>query len=141
MQAGPQLQPQPRPMQPAPPSSGGQWVQTQQYGWVWMPYGEQYVSTPRPAPGIVVYPSAYVYRPVYGWTWLTAPWIWGAGPRVSFSVGPRYYGWYHRPFIGHRAFGGYRGGVRVPFRGGVRGHVNTGHFGRGHFSYGHRGHR
>lgn len=137
MQAGPQYQAQPG--QPAP-TAGGQWVFTQQYGWLWMPYGDQYVYTPQATTG-VVYPYEYVYRPVYGWTWITAPWVWGWGPRVYFSIGPRYYGWHHRPFFGHRVFGGFRGGVRVPFRGGFRGHISPGHFGRGHFSFGHRGHR
>ena len=37
----------------------------------------------------------YVLYPVYGWCWLTAPWLWGAGPMPYFGVvGPRYYVWF-----------------------------------------------
>jgi hypothetical protein len=118
-------------------------VFTQQYGWVWMPYGDQYVYSPEGAVG-AAYPSAYVYRPVYGWTWLAAPWVWGVGPRIYFSVGPRYYGWYGHRF-GHRGYarpvirgyGGYRGGY---VRGGYGGY--RGYGGRGHVIIrGHGGHR
>ncbi len=35
------------------------------------------------------------HYPVYGWCWLTAPWLWGAGPMPYFGVvGPRYYVWF-----------------------------------------------
>jgi len=130
----------PAPAQPAPPSASGQWIQTQQYGWVWMPYGDQYVYTPE---GGGAYPYGYVYAPAYGWTWLAAPWVWGFGPRIHFSVGrPYYYGWYRHPhFVGRghirpgvtvRGFRGpIRGGFSAPIRGGVRGHVG-GHIGIGH---------
>jgi hypothetical protein len=145
------VQPAPQ-AQPAQPSATGQWVYTQQYGWIWMPYGNQYVYTPENAVG-TAYPSAYVYYPAYGWTWLTAPWVWGWGPRVHFSVGPRYYGWWGHPhFIGgfHGRFrgpvihGGFRGpvirgGFRGPaIHGGFRGHIGGAHFG-GHISGGHVG--
>jgi hypothetical protein len=109
-------------------------VYTQQYGWIWMPYGNQYVYTPEDAGQVA--PSAYVYYPAYGWTWLTAPWVWGWGPRVYFSVGPRYYGWWGHPhFVGRGVIRGFHGG----FRGPVRGHFGGGHFGGGHFSGGHSG--
>ena len=125
--------------QPAP-SAGGQWVYTQQYGWIWMPYGDQYVY------GAGENPYEYVYYPAYGWTWITAPWLFGWGPRVYFSVGPRYFTWFHRPFIHrpfYRPFGGravLRGGVRAPIHGAFRGNVGGsrfigGHVG-GHFSGG-----
>src|ERR1700737_4895159 len=32
--------------QPQQPGPSGQWVYTDQYGWVWMPYGAQYVYEP-----------------------------------------------------------------------------------------------
>jgi len=82
-------------------SAVGQWVYTQQYGWVWMPYGSQYTYEPTQAG---VYPSEYVYYPNYGWTWLTAPWVfgWGAAPYFGVS-GPSHLGWHN-----HLAAGGWR---------------------------------
>ena len=74
--APPQQVPPPPEVQAPPPAAqaqaqaDGQWVYTQQYGWVWMPYGAQYTYEPSQAG---VYPSEYVYYPSYGWTWLTAP--------------------------------------------------------------------
>ena len=52
----------------------GQWVYTQQYGWVWMPYGDQYTYAPTQAG---TYPQEYIYSPSYGWEWLAAPWVFG----------------------------------------------------------------
>lgn len=142
-QGAPQVQ-----AQAAPPSSNGQWIYTQQYGWIYSPYGDQYVYTPEETTG-AVYPSAYVYAPTYGWTWLAAPWVWGWGPRVYFGIGgPRYYHWYGHGFY-HR--GGryyargpiYRGGYRGVIRGGYVGHhgyVGGGHYyGGGHYGGGHFG--
>jgi hypothetical protein len=122
-----------QPAQPAPPASSGQWVYTQQYGWLWMPYGDQYVSSAEGA-----YPYEYVYRPTYGWTWLTAPWVWGWGPRIYFSIGgPRHYAWFHNHWYPHRGFAGH-GVIRGPaFHGGFRGHGSSGHFG-GRGGHGHR---
>src|SRR5512140_1385165 len=44
----------------------GQWVYTDQYGWVWMPYGDAYTSVPADGYGE---PYMYLYEPAYGWTW------------------------------------------------------------------------
>jgi hypothetical protein len=83
----------------------GQWVYTQQYGWVWMPYGSQYTYTPSQAG---IYPSEYVYYPSYGWTWVTAPWVFGWGVSPYFGVyGASHFGWYNRWAGG---YGGYRPG-------------------------------
>jgi hypothetical protein len=91
-------------VQPAPAvvvtsaSVGGQWIYTGQYGWVYMPYGDEYLYTTMAAGA---YPYAYVYYPSHGWRWLTAPWVLGGGPHPYF--GPRgalAFGWYrnlHRP--------------------------------------------
>ena len=142
MQAPQRVQPAPNPSVQAQPGANGQWVYTQQYGWLWMPYGDQYVSTPQPTTGATVYPYEYVYYPSYGWTWISAPWVWGFGPRIHFSIGrPHYYPWYHRPhFVG-------RGIIRGPgrvfhpgIRGGFRGHIGGSRFG-GHLRGGHFGHR
>src|SRR5262245_53321183 len=46
-----------------PPQPAGQWVYTQQYGWLWMPYGTQYTYEG----STTVQPYSYVYYPSYGW--------------------------------------------------------------------------
>src|ERR1700758_4784488 len=74
-QAEPTDQPPPPPPQPsqemvqaqpqaqkAPAAAGGQWVRTEQYGWVWMPYGQQYTYEPSDESAT---PYEYVYRPSY----------------------------------------------------------------------------
>ena len=82
--------PGPIPEVTPPESAPGQWVYTTQYGWLWMPYGQNYVYFP-------VYgdPCMFVYYPVAGWTWIVAPWLWGWGPVPYFgpSGGSRF-GWY-----------------------------------------------
>lgn len=72
-------------------SPAGQWVHTEQYGWVWMPYGNHYTYVP-PDGGP---PSMYVYYPDSGWCWVVAPWLWGWGPRPYFGLaGPYGYAWF-----------------------------------------------
>jgi len=108
-----------------------------------MPYGNQYVSTPE-STAVDVYPSAYVYAPALGWTWLSAPWIWGWGPEVYVGIGGAHrFGWYHpRGTVWHG--GALAGGARlgVHMGGGFGGHFRGGfggHFGGGHFGgHGHR---
>src|SRR5450631_4408355 len=39
------------------PAADGQWVYTQQYGWVWMPYGDKYTHVPPDGST----PNMYVY--------------------------------------------------------------------------------
>src|SRR6266511_2427957 len=74
---------------PVPP---GQWVYTAQYGWICMPYSSAYTYAPPDGYGE---PYMYVYYPVYGWTWLAAPWVWGYGPWPAFGVGgPVFFAWY-----------------------------------------------
>jgi hypothetical protein len=81
--------------QPAAPSApAGQWVYAQQYGWIWMAYGDAYAYAPPSGYGE---PLAYVYYPTVGWTWLVAPWVWGIGPWPRFgAIGPGHFGWYAR---------------------------------------------
>ncbi|HEX9242733.1 MAG TPA: hypothetical protein VF875_09870 [Anaeromyxobacter sp.] len=82
--------PPPPPDQPAP--ADGQWVFTQQYGWVWMPYGDAYTYVP---PGNTGEPLEFVFYGAYGWTWVSAPWVWGYGASPWFGrPGPRHYAWY-----------------------------------------------
>jgi hypothetical protein len=70
----------------------GQWVQTEQYGWVWMPYSDAYTRVPSDGYGE---PYMYVYGPDLGWSWLVAPWVWGLGPWPVFGFyGSAHFGWY-----------------------------------------------
>jgi hypothetical protein len=80
--------------QPAPVATApaGQWVYTQQYGWLWMPYGAGYTSVTSPS---VAY--EYVYYPAHGWRWIYAPWVVGLGRAPHWGrLGPRHYAWYDR---------------------------------------------
>jgi len=81
-----------QPAGPAQAAGGGQWVYTSEYGWIWMPYGNQYTYE---GAANDAYPYSYVYYPSYGWTWLAAPWVWGWGPYPYFGPrGPGGFGWY-----------------------------------------------
>ncbi len=117
--------PQSPPGQEAPK---GQWVHTSQYGWVWMPYGNDYTNVP--ADGGT--PNMYVYYPEVGWSWVLAPWLWGWGPRPYFgAVGWGYFGWYGVGMGHWYGWGGpyYRAGYygRGYFRGGSWHGVSHGH--------------
>jgi hypothetical protein len=80
---------------PPPPATGtpdGQWVYTQQYGWVWMAYDDLYTWAPPNGSGE---PLEYVYYPSYGWEWVAAPWVWGIGPWPYFGrPAPNRFAWY-----------------------------------------------
>lgn len=119
---------------PQPPPPQGQWVNTAQYGWIWVPAGTTSVA-------IGDVPSVYMYTPTYGWTWYASPWGWGPfaygawvsqpgafgfrvwhrgaygwgwhmGPRVNVQVGGGYPGYYGHPrrhyYGGHRSHWGGR---------------------------------
>src|ERR1700759_269437 len=93
-------QPAPQAAEQAPAT--GQWVYTQQYGWVWMPYGDQYTYAPTQEGA---YPQEYVYYPSYGWTWVAAPWVFGWGASPYWGIyGTAHFGWY-----GRLGVGGWRG--------------------------------
>ncbi len=77
---------------PAQLAENGQWVYTSQYGWVFMPYGDEYVYTPPVSTG---QPYFYVYYPTFGWRWVVAPWVWGIGPHPYFGrLGAWRFPWY-----------------------------------------------
>jgi len=103
--------PAPAPPQAAPPAAApsGQWVNTDQYGWLWMPYDRQYTYVPA---DLRAFPDMYVYYPAYGWRWVVAPWVYGYGPAPYWGTsGPRYFVWYSRPWFrvgGYWGWGGYR---------------------------------
>ncbi|HXJ80872.1 MAG TPA: hypothetical protein VMS64_19610 [Candidatus Methylomirabilis sp.] len=120
-QPPPMAEPPPPSQTPAPPSQPpavaqpelpGQWIYTQQYGWIWMPYADAYTSIP---PGGSGEPYAYVYYPSQGWTWVVAPWVWGIGPWPYFGAyGPARFawyghGWWRSPWRWHYAPVAYRG--------------------------------
>jgi hypothetical protein len=105
-----QGQPQPQMQEPAPAVApgGGQWVYTGEYGWIWMPYGNQYTYE---GSANDAYPYSYVYYPSAGWMWLAAPWVWGWGAYPYFGPrGPVGFGWYAGLYRAGYGWGGYRGG-------------------------------
>ncbi len=118
----------------------GQWVYTDQYGWIWMPYGDAYSYVP-PSGDL---PDMYVYYPTAGWCWVVAPWLWGFGPMPFFGIyGPWYFGWYGHGyghwygFENHHGYAGWNG--RGYWQGGRwHGHnqVSPGYRMSSHGSYG-----
>ena len=123
-QARPQIQ---QPVVTQQATGGGQWVYTEQYGWVWMPYGDQYTYE---GTAYDASPYAYVYYPSYGWTWLAAPWIWGWGAYPYFGVtGALGFGWYRGLYAAGYGWGGYHG----------YGHGGYGFGGGYHHGYGYGG--
>jgi len=93
----------------------GQWVGTEQYGWVFMPYGDDYTELPSNGEG---QPYEYVYYPAYGWAWVVAPWVWGLGPWPYFgSYGASRFGWYGHGYWRSPARWHYTG--PAPARGGL----------------------
>ena len=60
--APPAEQPSPSPQTIQPQGQNGQWVQTGDAGWVWVPEGTSTYAVN----GV---PYAYLYTPTYGWTW------------------------------------------------------------------------
>ena len=109
------------------PSIAGQWVYTTQYGWVWMPYGPQYVDEGTYGART---PYQYVYTPSFGWAWCSAPWLWGWGAYPWFGpLGPDRFGWYRGLYRSGYGWGRYRGGYPGSvYRGGYssRGYVRDG---------------
>ncbi|HVZ36764.1 MAG TPA: hypothetical protein VG963_30270 [Polyangiaceae bacterium] len=99
----------------AQPALPGQWVNTAQYGWIWVPAG----TTTATIDGV---PVAYLYMPAHGWTWYASPWGWGPfvyGPWVSrpspfgfraWIHGPFGWGWYYGPRVvpRHHGYWNYR---------------------------------
>jgi hypothetical protein len=133
----PPVSPAPQTIQPE--EQHGQWVKTEDSGWIWVPDE----TTTYDVDGV---PYAYLYTPVYGWTWYASPWGFGPfvyGPWISrpwpfgfraWGYGPGGWGWREGSWRGGRFNGGawHWGGGRVPgghgghfgggFRGGFGGH-------------------
>ncbi len=87
--------------------ASGQWFYTEYYGWVFVPYGDQYVSLATDFDPVAY---AYVYRLGGGWAWLAAPWL-GADPYLIIgSVQPSQVGWHRGPSHGGRGQGAHPGG-------------------------------
>ena len=92
--------PGPPPGESPPPPPGedvpsGQWVYTEQYGWLWMAYDDPYTYVP---PDDVGEPLQFVFYGSFGWCWVAAPWVWGHGPRPWFRQGPAPFAWYQHGY-------------------------------------------
>jgi hypothetical protein len=92
---------------PPPAQVAGEWVSTTQYGWVWMPYDQQYTHVVEDSGTAYT----YVFYPGFGWRWVLAPWVFGIGPRPYFVHGPVRFAWYAHPWfrahpLVHREFRG-----------------------------------
>lgn len=127
-----QPSPPPATLPPAMPNGAtiadGQWTYTTQYGWVWLPWDQQYTSVPTTGT-----PLMYAYGPSLGWTWVSAPWIYGWGPVPYYGTfGITRFAWNARPWFvaprvhvavrpAHPAWRG-GGGWHSGFRGGFHGH-------------------
>jgi hypothetical protein len=102
---------------PPPPRSEGQWVYTNQYGWVWMPYAQAYTYVPADGG----YPYMFVYYPTSGWRWVVAPWVFGWGPRPYWGPwGRAHFVWYAHPWFRmappHERHGAYHRAQRIEHR-------------------------
>jgi len=128
------------PAAPAPaPAPDGQWVYTDQYGWIWMPYSDSYTYVPA---ANVAY--TYAYYPRFGWRWISSPWVLNIGPTPRWGrPGPVHFAWYGRPAHYYRSHAGVNAGWRarpmVVQTSNPRGfsHGRNGHHDHGH----HHGHR
>jgi len=85
------------------PLPSGQWVFTQEYGWLWMPYDRMYaqvVENPARRFGYSAVAYEYAYYPAFGWRWVVAPWILriGAVPYCG-ALGPERFAWYAHPWF------------------------------------------
>jgi len=90
----------------------GQWVYASNRGWIWVPAG----TATTDVDGV---PYAYLYMPVYGWTWYVSPWGSGAyhcGDWVTHPWLPSGWrgAWVMHPRAGFRV--GFLGGFRASFR-------------------------
>jgi hypothetical protein len=117
------------PSTPPPPPEAvdtqaqGQWVDTDRYGWIWVPAGSE-------ATAVDAQPYVYLYAPSYGWTWFVSPWGFGpyrAGPWIHAGVnaGP----WPRAPYryyTGPRVWYGYHGVTPHPYRPAFGGHWGGG---------------
>jgi hypothetical protein len=112
-------------MAPQQPATG-QWTYTSQYGWVYLPYAQNYTYVAQD--GGLAY--EYAWYPTWGWRWIEAPWVLGWGPRPYWGYyGYGHYAWYAHPWfhagVYRGAYGyGYRGGYggAYGYRGGVGGY-------------------
>lgn len=103
---------------PASQPAAGQWVYTEQYGWLYMPYGSGYTYAPADGAGE---PSMYVYDTTGGWRWVVAPWLWGWGPLPYFGI----HGGSHFAWDGHGWGPGWRGFRPALYRNGFANHGAT----------------
>lgn len=121
---------------PAPPAptaaqvdpGSGQWVYTSQYGWVWMPYAQNYTYVTPDESNVYT----FLYYPTFGWRWVYAPWVLGVGPWPYWGfhgVIPFY--WHAHPYYWRAR----------PYAWGAHPYAWGGHpyYGRGPAEHGHMG--
>lgn len=127
----------------------GEWVYTDQYGWVWVPAGSSTTLVGED-------PYAYLYTPAYGWAWFASPWGvgpfyrggWGWGPRWGYAYAPHAwgYGWgshygghYYAPrvYSGGHYFAPHGVGGAAHYAGGSHysGGAHYGGYGGAHYSH------
>jgi hypothetical protein len=85
------------------PMPSGQWVFTQEYGWMWLPHDQMYAQVVENSHSRFGYSSVayeYAYYPAFGWRWVVAPWIlrFGAVPYWG-ALGPAHFAWYAHPWF------------------------------------------
>jgi len=134
-QAQPEVQ---QPVAAGQPAAGGQWVYTNDYGWIWMPYGNQYVYEAlqrRLSLFLCVLPQLRMDV---------------AGSALDLGLGRLSLLWrsrsqrlwlVSRPYRAGYGWGGYRGGYGGGFRGGYRAELvwGAGYRGVGGYHAGFRG--
>ena len=79
----------------------GQWVFTQEYGWLWLAHDQRYAhvaANPARRFGYSEVAYEYAFHPASGWRWVVAPWIlrFGAVPYWG-ALGPEGFAWYAHP--------------------------------------------
>ncbi len=87
----------------AAPMPLGQWVFTQEYGWLWLAYDQKYAQVVENTARRFGYSSVayeYAYYPAFGWRWVVAPWIlrFGVVPYWG-ALGPARFAWYAHPWF------------------------------------------
>jgi hypothetical protein len=98
----------PAPAPPPPPAArriaAGQWVYSDESGWMWVPAG----ASPSYVDGV---PYVYLYTRTHGWTWYVSPW----GPSRFYKGA-----WVHRAWHPRGWRGGWVATPRVTTRLGRR---------------------
>ncbi|HUB05772.1 MAG TPA: hypothetical protein VMB50_02165 [Myxococcales bacterium] len=119
----------------APPDGvPGDWVYTEDQGWIWAPQGDAYASPPAPQPD--AQPYVFVFIPLTGYRWIVAPWYfagwWPFGYVWAGASYPRgyVYPWYRQAKsqpVASRSSGSWSSLARIPRGSGRSGGGNGRH--------------